>query len=95
MKRLFLSSLVMSLFFAAACSSGDQADSSAPDGYPNDHCLRRLRSFQNLKRLTRDFLLVDARADTVDSVITGAVRFPAVSSLIDDDHPIDFYMVGS
>ena len=94
MKRLFLSLLVISLFFAAACSSGDQADSSAPDGYPNDQLLTSASELSELIASDTDFLLVDARADTVDSVITRAVHFPAVSSLIDEDHPIDFYMVG-
>jgi len=94
MKRLFLSLLVTSLFFAAGCSSGDQADSSAPDGYPNAQLLTSASDLSELIASDSDFLLVDARADTVDSVITGAVRFPAVSSLIDDDHPIDSYLVG-
>ncbi len=94
MKRLFLSLLVTSLFFASGCSSGDQAESTAPEGYPNAQLLTSASELSELIASDSDFLLVDARADTVDSVITGAVRFPAVSSLIDEDHPIDSYLVG-
>jgi thiosulfate/3-mercaptopyruvate sulfurtransferase len=94
MKRLFLSLLVTSLFFAAGCSSGEQPDSSTPEGYPNAHLLTSAAELSDLLASGDEILLVDARGEIDGQVIPGAVHFPAVSSLIDQDHPIEFYMVG-
>jgi len=76
------------------CSSGEQTDSSQPGDYPNAELLISASELSEVIMSGEEILLIDARADTVDSVITGAVRFPAVSSLIDEDHPIDSYLVG-
>lgn len=96
MKRLTYFLFLITSFIAAGCSGGEQpVDSLEPDGYPNAHLLTSVAELSELKASGEQLLLIDARSERADGVIPGAVHFPAVSSLIDEAHPIDFYMVGS
>ena len=94
MNRLYNFLLLILIISMIGCSSGEQTDSSQPGDYPNAELLISASELSEIIMSGEEILLIDARADTVDSVITGAVRFPAVSSLIDEDHPIDSYLVG-
>lgn len=96
MKQNLLSFLVLFLVILAGCSSDEQAEETTdrPEMYPNAHLLVTADDLQ--EELTGDNppLLIDARDEIQDSVIAGAVHFPAVSSLIDPDHPIEYYLTG-
>lgn len=95
MKRLsFVLFLVLSVILAG-CSGGEQAsDSTMPGDYPNAQLLTSAAELSELMASGEEFLLVDARDEIEGGLIPGAVHFPAVSSLVDDDHPIDNYLVG-
>lgn len=89
---LLLTTFVVLLF--TGCSSGDQTEQQSLDTYPNAHLLLSATNLSDLLDDGKDILLVDARNETEDEVIPGAVHFPAVSSLVDDDHPVESFLVG-
>lgn len=95
MKRLSFSIVLILSIIVAGCSGSEQpADTSMPDGYPNAKLLTSAEQLSDMLASGDDILLVDARSETDAEVIPGAVHFPAVSSLVDEDHPIDNYLVG-
>lgn len=95
MKLITLMHLILfSLFFSACSSGGDNnVASMEPDSYPNEHLLLSAEELAG-ELMDEDLLLIDTRDETAGEVISGAVHFPAVSSLVDPDHPVDFFLVG-
>lgn len=94
MTRTFNFFLLFLITLIAGCSSGEQSDSSQPGDYPNAELLISASELSEVVTAGEEILLIDARSETDGEVIPGAVHFPAVSSLIDEDHPIEFYMIG-
>ncbi len=88
--RTFLFILLTAAFFQA-CASADEGPLT---DYPNSHLLMSASQLNEIISSDGDILLIDARAETPDSLIPGAVHFAAVSELIDRDHPVDFYLIG-
>jgi thiosulfate/3-mercaptopyruvate sulfurtransferase len=86
--------MLMLAMLISACSPGEQLEMSTPGDYPNSDLLVSASQLSNMITSGEEILLVDARSETDSELIPGAVHFPAVSSLIDNDHPIEFYMVG-
>ncbi|TVQ13778.1 MAG: sulfurtransferase [Balneolaceae bacterium] len=76
---------------------GDTIAVDVPAGtlndYPNAHLLVGAVELNELLR-SQPVFLIDARAETGDSLIPGAVHFPAVSKLTDPDNPIASYLIG-
>ena len=96
MKRLNILLIVITTFILLGCSTGEQSDTSAEAGYPNAELLVSASELSDLiADSDENLLLVDARSEIENGVIPGAVHFPAVSSLVDEDHPIDNYLVGA
>lgn len=77
-------------FFLLSCGTTDDEPLS---DYPNSHLLISADQLAELIE-TEEFLLIDARSETEEGVIPGAVHFPAISELSDPDHPIEHYLVG-
>jgi len=94
MNRLCNFLLLILIISMTGCSSGEQTDSPQPDDYPNAELLISASELSELITTGEEILLIDARSETGGDIIPGAVHFPAVSSLIDEDHPIEFYMIG-
>jgi thiosulfate/3-mercaptopyruvate sulfurtransferase len=61
--------------------------------YPNAHLLVGAVELNELLR-SQPVFLIDARTETGDSLIPGAVHFPAVSKLTDPENPIASYLIG-
>lgn len=94
MKQAFLLLITLAVLLFTGCSSGDQTEQQSLDSYPNAHLLLSATDLSDLLNNSENILLVDARNETEGEVIPGAVHFPAVSSLIDDGHPVEFFLVG-
>jgi len=94
MKRLYNFLFLILIISMIGCSSGEQTDSSQPGDYPNAELLISASELSEVIMSGEEILLIDARSETDGDVISGAVHFPAVSSLIDEDHPIESYMIG-
>ncbi len=77
------------LFLFTACSE----QKYELDNYPNSHLL--LSAQELYERLLQDeIFLIDAREQTDGNVIPGATHFPAVSTLIDQNNPVEFFLIG-
>lgn len=94
MKHFLLLFATTTFFLLIGCSSGEQSEEQSLETYPNAHLLLSATDLSEILNEDEDILLVDARDETGGEVIPGAVHFPAVSSLVDDDHPVDFFLVG-
>lgn len=95
MKHLNVLLLLSFTIFLAACSSAEQETTTEQlDDYPNAELLVSASELSDMIASGEEVMIVDARNETEGELIPGAVHFPAVSSLIDEDHPIEFYMVG-
>lgn len=61
--------------------------------YPNAHLLMQADELNQLMQ-EEDLFIVDARDEIEKGVIPGAIHFPAISSLRDDDHEIEHFLIG-
>ncbi|MEX0661639.1 MAG: sulfurtransferase [Balneolaceae bacterium] len=80
---------VLFLLLVSACSE----QTSELDNYPNSHLLTSAQELNELIQQNNIFL-IDAREEINGEVIPGATHFPAVSSLIDQENPVEFYLTG-
>jgi membrane dipeptidase len=64
-----------------------------PESYPNSHLLINAADLYELQK-NESLLVIDARSETGDSLIPGAVHFPAIRKLTDPDHEISSFLVG-
>ena len=95
MKHLNILLLLVFAISISACSSAEQENEVQQlDDYPNAELLVSASSLSDMIAAGEELMIVDARNETDGDLIQGAVHFPAVSSLIDEDHPIEFYMIG-
>jgi thiosulfate/3-mercaptopyruvate sulfurtransferase len=90
MKLYHLFLLLFIFGFYSACTTPEEGPLT---DYPNSHLLLDAQDLSLLLE-NEDLLLIDARAELPDTLIPGAVHFAAVSELIDEDHPVDFYLIG-
>lgn len=95
MKRFLLLFATTTILLLTGCSSGEQSQEQSLETYPNAHLLHSATDLSEIINEDEDILLVDARSEMEGDIIPGAVHFPAVSSLVDDDHPVDFFLVGA
>lgn len=84
-----LSFLPLLILIFTACSE----QTTVLNDYPNSHLLT---SAQELSELVQqdEIFLIDAREEIDGEVIPGATHFPAVSSLIDQENPVEFFLIG-
>jgi membrane dipeptidase len=61
--------------------------------YPNAHLITEARELYDLIN-TEAVFIVDARPQTGDTLIPGAVHFPAVSRLTDQENPVAHFLIG-
>lgn len=87
MRPSFLTVLILLLL--SACSE----QRTELDNYPNSHLLISAQEL-NEHLNQGDVFLIDAREETEDEVIPGATHFPAVASLIDQENPVEFFLIG-
>lgn len=90
MKVLFPFFLLLIFGLHSACTSPEYGPLT---DYPNSHLLIDAQELSVLLE-GENLLLIDARAELSDTLIPGAIHFAAVSELIDEDHPVDFYLIG-
>ncbi len=86
--RLSILSILI-LFTLSACGE----KSTQLDNYPNSHLLTSAQELNELIQQNNIFL-IDAREEADGEVIPGATHFPAVSSLIDQENPVEFFLIG-
>lgn len=93
-KRISLIILMMSCFVFTACNSGnEQTVSETSQTYPNENLL--VSSDELSSMLTNeDIFLIDARSDTAEAYIPGAIHFAAIPELGDPTNPIPNYLIG-
>lgn len=83
---------LISLFAFISCTEPETGEQVLND-YPNSHLLIDAETLNN-ELESDEIFLIDARAETNDSLITGAVHFPAIEMLTDPDHPVASYLIG-
>lgn len=84
--------LLLVLLMAGACASEEEAHHAITD-YPNAQLLIEAPELAEL--LQHDnILLIDAREEHSDSLIQGAIHFPAINELTDPDHPVENFLIG-
>lgn len=83
--------LLLPLFFNA-CQTADKEVQPLTD-YPNAHLLVDSTELNSMMQQDNIFL-IDARAETGDSLIPGAIHFSAIEKLTDPDHPVQSYLIG-
>lgn len=84
--------VLLFFFLFIACSEMDQGPFT---DYPNSHLLISAEQLQELILTDSDFLLIDTREETGDTLIPGALHFSAIQELSDPDVPIASYLIGS
>jgi thiosulfate/3-mercaptopyruvate sulfurtransferase len=87
MKKLFFLLLLPSLLIFA-CSRQD----ITLDDYPNSGLLVSAAQLSEALESSNIFL-IDARAETGDTLIPGAIHFAAISELTDPDHPVASFLI--
>ncbi|CAN5120888.1 sulfurtransferase [soil metagenome] len=87
MKRFSLYVFIALFFGSCGTANDDLAD------YPNSHLLLSAEQLSDMID-SEEILLIDARYEIEEGVISGAIHFPAISKLTDPDHPIEHYLVG-
>lgn len=87
MRLSFLTVLI--LLIISACSE----QTTELDNYPNSHLLITAQELNELVQQD-DIFLIDAREEIDGEVIPGATHFPAVASLVDQDNPVEFFLIG-
>ncbi len=88
MRYLFF--LILTFSLLTSCQQ-DRVEPLAD--YPNAHLLMQADELNQLMQ-EEDLFIIDARDEIEEGVIPGAVHFPAVSSLSDDDHEIEHFLIG-
>lgn len=81
--------LVPVLLILTACAAEDPEPLT---DYPNSHLLVEASELYNTLEET-DIFLIDARSEIDGAVIPGAVHFPAISRLTDENHPVEHFLV--
>lgn len=97
---ILLFSLFIFLTLNSAIASQAAGHEKANEGtvdtlltYPNQHLLVGAAEL-NERLVSQAVFLIDAREEAGDSLIPGAVHFPAVSKLTDPDNPVASYLIG-
>ncbi len=75
-----------------ACSPAEQEEDLLT--YPNHHLLIEAWPLMDLLQSTSTWILIDAREETNDEFLPGAIHFPAVSNLTDENHPVASFLIG-
>lgn len=86
----FLISILIVTYIITSCSTAEEGPLT---DYPNSYLLISAVDLNSILDIPGLFL-IDARAETNDSLIAGATHFPAVSELTDPDYPVDHYLIG-
>lgn len=87
----YLTVLLFSLFAFISCAEPEE---QLLTEYPNSHLLIQADELSEQSEAGNSLFLIDAREETGDSLIPGAVHFSAVQKLQDPDHPVQHYLVG-
>lgn len=87
----YLLTLLFPLFLFQACSVPEEGPLT---DFPNSHLLISAEELYERIRSAEEFVLIDARAETGDTLIPGALHFAAISELSDPDIPIASYLIG-
>ena len=82
--------ILLIFFFLISCS---QERFEPLSDYPNAHLLMQAGELNELMQ-NEELFIVDARDEIEEGVIPGAVHFPAISSLRDDNHQIEHFLIG-
>ena len=94
MKRISLIIFLMSCATFAACnSSTEERASEATETYPNAGLLVSADELSSMLA-NEDIILIDARSDTGEAYIPGAIHFAAIPELGDTTNPIPNYLIG-
>ena len=85
--------LLLPLFLMILSVSCAPAEEGPLTDYPNSHLLTEADELFSMLQ-TENIFLVDAREETGDSLIPGAIHFAALQELVDPDHPVENYLIG-
>ncbi|PKD42614.1 sulfurtransferase [Rhodohalobacter barkolensis] len=87
----YLSILILTALFSACSSANEQSETLTQ--YPNAQLLVEATELHSLLE-EENIFLIDAREETGDSLIPGAIHFSAIEKLTDPDHPVQSYLIG-
>lgn len=87
----YLSILILTALFSACSSANEQSETLTQ--YPNAQLLVEATELHSLLE-EENIFLIDAREQTGDSLIPGAIHFSAIEKLTDPDHPVQSYLIG-
>lgn len=85
---------IIGLVFASLFFGCSQDEQTLTQSYINPDLLVNVTDLEDLLMQENDLLLIDTRAEIPETVIPGAVHFPAISALTNPEHPIQGYLVG-
>lgn len=86
----FLISIIITATLFISCAPAEEGPLT---DYPNSHLLLSVAELNSILD-DPNLFLVDARAETNDSLIAGATHFSAISELTDPDYPVEHYLIG-
>lgn len=84
-------SIFLFIFAITACETAPVE--TGPAEYPNADLLIDAEEL-NALAMDEGVIVIDAREEPGDTLIPGSVFFAARSELVDDDHPIEQYLIG-
>ncbi|WP_069133340.1 sulfurtransferase [Rhodohalobacter halophilus] len=83
---------LLPLILVISCTE-PETEEQVLTNYPNSHLLINANALHDALE-TDNIFLIDARQETGDSLITGAVHFPSVEKLTDPNHPVQSFLIG-
>jgi thiosulfate/3-mercaptopyruvate sulfurtransferase len=89
-RSISILSLAFVIFFG--CSPAEQEEILLT--YPNHHLLIEAWPLMDLLQSSSNLILIDAREETGEEYLPGAIHFPAVRNLTDHDHPVASFLIG-
>ncbi len=90
MRPLNLFTALIMIFLLNSCAPAEEMPLTE---YPNSHLLIEADELFS-KLQTENVFLIDAREETGDSLLPGAIHFAAIQELVDPDHPVENYLIG-
>ena len=85
-------SIFLFIFVITACETAPVE--TEPESYPNADLLIDAEDLNTIKS-EPGIIVIDAREEPGDTLVPGSVHFAARSELVDPDHPIEKYLIGS
>lgn len=85
--------LISSIAFLSCSSTTEETTSETGQNYPNEELLVSADELSSMME-REDIFLIDARSDSAEAYVPGAIHFAAIPELGDTTNPIPNYLIG-